>query len=43
MIAAARAANAHDFIMAFPQQYETVVGERGALTALHKPTRHDTL
>src|SRR5262249_9150647 len=29
MIAAARAANAHDFIMAFPQQYETVVGERG--------------
>ncbi|MFL5807641.1 MAG: ABC transporter ATP-binding protein [Roseiflexaceae bacterium] len=29
LIAAARAANAHDFIMAFPQQYETVVGERG--------------
>ena len=29
MIAAARAANAHDFIMSFPQQYETVVGERG--------------
>lgn len=29
MIAAATAANAHDFIMAFPQQYETVVGERG--------------
>lgn len=29
MIAAARSANAHDFIMAFPQQYETVVGERG--------------
>jgi subfamily B ATP-binding cassette protein MsbA len=29
MVAAARAANAHDFIMAFPQQYETVVGERG--------------
>ncbi len=29
MIAAAQAANAHDFIMAFPQQYETVVGERG--------------
>ena len=30
MIAAARAANAHDFIMAFPDGYETVVGERGA-------------
>ncbi len=30
MIAAAQAANAHDFIMAFPQGYETVVGERGA-------------
>jgi subfamily B ATP-binding cassette protein MsbA len=29
MIAAAQAANAHDFIMAFPQQYETMVGERG--------------
>ncbi len=29
MIAAARAANAHDFIMAFPKQYDTVVGERG--------------
>ncbi len=30
MIEAARAANAHDFIMEFPMQYETVVGERGA-------------
>jgi len=30
MIAAARAANAHDFIMSFPKQYETLVGERGA-------------
>jgi subfamily B ATP-binding cassette protein MsbA len=30
VIAAAQAANAHDFIMAFPQQYDTVVGERGA-------------
>lgn len=30
MVAAARAANAHDFIMASPQQYSTVVGERGA-------------
>ena len=29
MIAAARAANAHAFIMEFPNQYETVVGERG--------------
>jgi ATP-binding cassette, subfamily B, bacterial MsbA len=29
LIAAARAANAHDFIMGFPNQYETVVGERG--------------
>ena len=29
LIAAAQAANAHDFIMAFPKQYETVVGERG--------------
>ncbi|MCB0092379.1 MAG: ATP-binding cassette domain-containing protein, partial [Caldilineaceae bacterium] len=29
MFAAARAANAHDFIMAFPNGYETVVGERG--------------
>ncbi|HYD42959.1 MAG TPA: ABC transporter ATP-binding protein [Anaeromyxobacter sp.] len=27
--AAARAANAHDFIMRLPQAYETVVGERG--------------
>lgn len=29
MIGAARAANAHDFIMGFPGQYETIVGERG--------------
>jgi len=27
--AAARAANIHDFIMGLPEQYETVVGERG--------------
>lgn len=29
MIAAARTANAHDFVMSFPGQYDTVVGERG--------------
>jgi subfamily B ATP-binding cassette protein MsbA len=29
MMDAARAANAHDFIMAFPNQYDTLVGERG--------------
>jgi ATP-binding cassette, subfamily B, bacterial MsbA len=29
MIEAAQAANAHEFIMAFPRQYDTVVGERG--------------
>jgi subfamily B ATP-binding cassette protein MsbA len=29
LIEAARAANAHDFIMEFPDGYETVVGERG--------------
>jgi subfamily B ATP-binding cassette protein MsbA len=29
IMAAARAANAHDFVMNFPQQYETLVGERG--------------
>ncbi len=30
LVAAAKAANAHDFIMAFPGQYDTIVGERGA-------------
>jgi ABC-type multidrug transport system fused ATPase/permease subunit len=30
IIAAAKAANAHDFIMAMEEGYETVVGERGA-------------
>ncbi len=29
LIAAAKAANAHDFIMALPDAYETVVGDRG--------------
>jgi subfamily B ATP-binding cassette protein MsbA len=29
LIEAAKAANAHDFIMELPDQYETVVGERG--------------
>ncbi len=29
MIEAARAANAHEFILAFTKQYETIVGERG--------------
>jgi len=30
VIEAARAANAHDFIMRLPKQYDTVLGERGA-------------
>lgn len=29
VIAAAKAANAHDFIMELPDQYDTIVGERG--------------
>ena len=31
VMAAARAANAHDFIMDFPEGYDTCVGERGGL------------
>jgi ATP-binding cassette, subfamily B, bacterial len=30
MVAAAIAANAHEFIMALPEDYDTVIGERGA-------------
>jgi ABC-type multidrug transport system fused ATPase/permease subunit len=30
IVGAARAANAHDFIMELPEQYETVIGERGS-------------
>lgn len=31
IVAAARAADAHDFIMALPDGYQTIVGERGSL------------
>ncbi|MBV2154114.1 ABC transporter ATP-binding protein [Kitasatospora sp. SUK 42] len=31
IVAAARAADAHDFVMALPQGYDTVVGQRGRL------------
>ncbi len=30
VVAAAKSANAHDFIMALPEQYEAMLGERGA-------------
>ncbi len=29
IVSAARQANAHDFIMSFPEGYDTIVGERG--------------
>jgi ATP-binding cassette, subfamily B, bacterial MsbA len=29
VVAASRAAHAHDFIMSFPEQYQTIVGEKG--------------
>ncbi|NQU95488.1 MAG: ABC transporter ATP-binding protein [Candidatus Omnitrophica bacterium] len=29
IVAAAKTANAHDFIMSFPNQYDTILGERG--------------
>lgn len=31
IVRAAKAANAHDFIMSLPDQYNTLVGERGSL------------
>ena len=34
MIAAAKAARCHDFIMALPDGYDTLIGERGALLFL---------
>jgi ABC-type multidrug transport system fused ATPase/permease subunit len=37
IIAAAKAANAHDFIMSFPDGYQTEVGERGVQVRPLKP------
>ena len=31
VVAASRAAHAHDFIMSFPDQYQTIVGKRGSM------------
>jgi ABC-type multidrug transport system fused ATPase/permease subunit len=39
MHAAARAANAHDFIMALPDQYDSVVGERGVKLSVGEKQR----
>jgi subfamily B ATP-binding cassette protein MsbA len=33
IVAAARAANAHDFVSAFPEGYDTVIGERGTMVS----------
>lgn len=35
VMAAGRQANAHDFIMSFPEGYDTVVGERGIRYSTH--------
>jgi ABC-type multidrug transport system fused ATPase/permease subunit len=39
IVAAARAANAHDFIMALPEQYDADVGERGVQLSLGERQR----
>ena len=39
IVAAARAANAHDFIERMPERYDSVVGERGALLSVGERQR----